>query len=177
MANPHLVSNPNFHYSPFTYVASDVSLLISPAALSATPGTTSDSALIQTVTAGGFHQFVTPSAIGLPPGITAKFDSKGMLGNITSGLAFIVGANVAPGTYPLTVMIAGGGLTKSYPFTFTVTAAPIAVTVNPGNANLAVSQTQQFSATVANTTNGAVTWSVIQAAGYGSIIGRTARHR
>ncbi len=52
----------------------------------------------------------------------------------------------------------GGGSTAASPTLIAVT--PIAVTVSPATASITTIQTQQFSATVTNSTNSTVTWNV-----------------
>jgi uncharacterized protein (DUF1800 family) len=68
----------------------------------------------------------------------------------------------AAGKFPVTVTNPGNGASTSQPVNITVGAAPpapVSVTVNPPNTNVALSVTAQFSATVAGTANTAVTWS------------------
>ncbi len=65
------------------------------------------------------------------------------------------------GKFPLSVTNPGNGATTSNSITLTVAAAPpppITVTVNPPSATVALAGTQTFTATVANTSNTAVTW-------------------
>lgn len=73
-----------------------------------------------------------------------------------------------PATAGLAVTLAcgggGGGSTSTPP-----TPGPVSVTVGPLTANLAVGGSQTFTATVTNTTNQAVTWSLQEGAAGGSL--------
>jgi hypothetical protein len=88
-----------------------------------------------------------------------------------------VGFYAAPATVPnppqVTVTATSqADTTKSASATVTIIPAPPAVTVNPSSASVEVFGTQQFTASVTNTTNTAVTWEVngitggSQASGY-----------
>ena len=59
--------------------------------------------------------------------------------------------------------------TKSAVATVTVTPLPVAVTIAPATATVAAGGTLTFTATVTNATNTAVTWSVQEASGCGSV--------
>lgn len=69
---------------------------------------------------------------------------------------------VAPGSATVTVTESESG--KSATATLTVTA-PVSVAITPTSATLSVRGTQSFSATVSNTTNQSVTWSVKESTG------------
>jgi hypothetical protein len=87
-------------------------------------------------------------------------------GNSTVGTISAAGLYTAPAAAPspatVTVKaISAADNTKSDTATVTVTPAPvIVVTVSPTTASVQVNVTQQFTATVANTSNKAVTWQV-----------------
>ncbi|WP_224247838.1 Ig-like domain-containing protein [Hyalangium gracile] len=72
-----------------------------------------------------------------------------------------------PGTYHV-VATSAADPTKSATATVTVTAA-ITVTVSPTTATLVIGEPQQFTATVGNTSNNAVTWTIQEGAAGGSV--------
>src|SRR5438270_1292872 len=64
----------------------------------------------------------------------------------------------------------GGGSATSTQPTSTQTQQPaVTLSVNPSTANIAINQTQAFTATVSNSSNQAVTWSVQEGSTGGSI--------
>jgi uncharacterized repeat protein (TIGR03803 family) len=63
-------------------------------------------------------------------------------------------------TIPVTVTNPGTGAGTSSAVNFTVIAPAITVTVTPASAQIPVNGAQQFAATVENTSNAAITWSV-----------------
>ena len=73
------------------------------------------------------------------------------------------------GTIPVTVMNPGAGTSSTV--NFTVTTQTITVTVNPSTAQVPLNGVLQFAATVANTSNTAVNWSVNGAAGGNATVG------
>ncbi len=66
--------------------------------------------------------------------------------------------NIAPGTHKLTAQIYNGAWVKKSE-TFTVLNA-VSVSIAPGSANMQPNATQEFTATVKNTSNTSVNWSV-----------------
>jgi len=86
-------------------------------------------------------------------------------GNSTVGTISASGLYTAPSGVPnpatVTVTaISQADTTKSSSATVTVTPPPVTVSISPKNPSVQVSLTQQFTATVANTSNTAVTWQV-----------------
>jgi fibronectin type 3 domain-containing protein len=79
---------------------------------------------------------------------------------VTSHLATITGLAAAT-TYHFRVMSrdASGILVTSLDYTFRTRTAPVSVTVSPTSASVTSGKTQQFTATVANSSNQSVTWS------------------
>jgi len=75
------------------------------------------------------------------------------------------------GTIPVTVMNPGTGAGTSSAVNFAVTAPAVTVAVNPATAQVPVNGVQQFAATVANTSNTAVTWSVSGVTGGNATVG------
>jgi hypothetical protein len=67
----------------------------------------------------------------------------------------------------LSLIACGGGGSSSSP----PPPAPVSVSISPGSATVAVSASQQFSATVRNTTNTSVTWQVDSIAGGNTTVG------
>ena len=110
-------------------------------------------------------------------------------GNVVAGVAYLggVGAdNIAAIAVDSLANIYVAGCTQSPNFTvvngfqsvnggnysafigklsFGTAAAPVSVTVSPSSASLSASQTQQFTATVGNTVNTAVSWSIAPTVG------------
>lgn len=89
------------------------------------------------------------------------------LGTVTSGVAVSTGALTATRTYTLTV--SGSGTPATAQATVTVQPPPISVTVSSAGTDLLPRGTQQFTATVVNSTNQAVTWSVQEGSAGGTI--------
>ena len=116
-----------------------------------------------------FTATVSPSAA---TGTVQFLDGSTVMGSASlasSQAAFTIGSLVA-GSNPITAAYSGDSTyagSTSTALMQTVTP-PIAVTLSPSSVALAASQTQQFTATVANTSNTAVTWS-LSPAGMGTI--------
>lgn len=79
----------------------------------------------------------------------------------------------AAGTYAVRVVNQGNGPSPSAAASLTVTApvAPVTVSISPTSASVKLSQTQTFVATVTNTANTSVTWSVNGVAGGNATVG------
>ena len=92
-------------------------------AVSVAQGSSASAALAVTV-GGGFASAVSLSASGLPAGMTASFTPAGLPspGSGTSTLALMATAQTAPGSYPVTVKAAGGGVTQTVSVPVNVTA-------------------------------------------------------
>ncbi len=93
-------------------------------------------------------------------------------GNSTNGMISTSGLYTAPPAPPsgAVTVTATSQADTSISGTASVTvAAAITVTVSPGTATVNAGLTQQFTATVANTSNGAVTWTVNGGAANGNI--------
>jgi hypothetical protein len=95
-------------------------------------------------------------------------------GNSTDGTIGATGLYTAPaqtGTHTVTATSVAD-TTESAKATVTVTAAPVvSVSLSPTSASVAVGATSQFTATVQNTTNTSVTWSVDTIAGGNATVG------
>jgi len=139
-----------------------VSVMISPASV--------------TVAVGGTQQF---TATVQNTGNTAvTWQVNGMAGgNATVGTISSSGLYTAPAAVPspaaVTVTaVSQADATKSASAQVTITAAvPASVTISPASATVAVGGTQQFTATVQNTSNTAVTWQVNGMAGGNATVG------
>jgi hypothetical protein len=111
-----------------------------------------------------------PSAIsgGGSSTLTAQFSrGKGSIspgvGSVTSGAAVSVKPSMTT-TYTLTVTRFGAKTTRTATVTVQPTA-PVSVSVSPATASLAAGASQKFTATVTNSTNATVTWSVLESGG------------
>ncbi|MGA2991321.1 MAG: Ig-like domain-containing protein, partial [Candidatus Korobacteraceae bacterium] len=133
---------------------------------------------------------ISPPSGTLIPGQTLQFTST-VLNTSNTAVNWSVDGVAAPGN-PTVGMITSSGLytagtalgnhtvvatsaadsTKSASATVTVNAPPpVSVTVTPGTASIGVNATQQFTATVQNTTNTGVTWAVDTIAGGNTTVG------
>jgi len=133
------------------------------AASPTTAGVTAGSNAIFTITSvstGGFDSPITFSVTGLPQGATATFSPTSITGGGSTLMTVSTLAAILNGSYQLTVNGASGSTTRTATLTLTVTGGAISVGVAPTTAALSVSQAQQFTATVTNTSNTAVTWSI-----------------
>ena len=94
-----------------------------PSSLSLGQGTAGKST-ITTAVGGGFNSAVGLSATGAPNGMTAGLNPSTIAapGAGTSAMTISVGANTPPGTYPITVTAAGGGLAPTTTINLTVTS-------------------------------------------------------
>lgn len=112
---------------------------------------------------------VTPTAISLLTNTTQQFTANvtnvtntAVTWSATCGTISNTGLYTAPGVAgPCTVKVTSqADTTKSASATVTVTAPPaITITIAPTTVTMLVNGTQQFTNTVGNTTNTAVTWS------------------
>ena len=135
---------------------------------------------------GAVSVAVTPVSVSVQTGLTQQFtatvtnaSSTGVDwqvngvsgGDATNGTISASGMYTAPANVPnpaaVTVTaVSVADSTKSGSATVTVTGPPpVSVTVSPATASVVVSATQQFTATVSNASNTAVTWQVNGVAG------------
>jgi len=162
------------------------------AAVSQADGTKTGSATVTVTAPPPITVTVTPNAPTVQTGATQQFTAtvanttntavawqvNGIAGgNATIGTISNGGLYTAPAAVPnpaaVTVTaVSAADNTKSGSATATVTAPPpITVTVSPNAANVVVNATQQFTATVTNTSNTAVTWKVNGVTGGSSAAG------
>lgn len=98
-------------------------------------------------------------------------------GSATDGTITSAGLYTAPAVVPASFVIvravSQADPTKSGSTTVTITApvSPVAVSISPASASLAVNATQQFTASVTGTANTAVTWQVNNTTGGNSTVG------
>jgi len=117
---------------------------------------------------------VTPSSASVQVSTTKQFSAtvnnstnQGVTWTASAGLISATGLYTAPASVPspATVTIqatsqADTSAKGTAAVTITPPPPPVTVTVSPSNANVQVSTTQQFTATVSNSSNQSVTWSV-----------------
>jgi len=126
-------------------------------AVSVTPATAS-------VLAGGtvtFAATVTGTTAG--QSTAATWSVPAGAGSIGASTGVYV-APATPGTYVVTANSVADG-TKKGTATVTVTAQPVTIAISPTTATLDACKGQVFTATVTNTTNTAVTWTITEAGG------------
>ncbi len=145
-------------------IPTSFALTASPLAATVVQGGTT-STVITSIIAQGFSSAVNLSFTGLPTGVTATLtpNSFPAPGSGTSTLAFTVGANVVPGSYPILVTGVGGTVTQQTLFTlnvnlsgdFSLAAAPGLVSASQGTPT-----TSTITSTITGTFNSAVALSV-----------------
>ncbi len=96
----------------------------------------------------GFSDPVTLSVSGLPAGVTASF-SVPTLTSGNSTLNVVVGASVAPGTYPFTITGMSGALTHSASATLTVLVqGSNTVTITPASQTVTRNSSSTYTVTI-----------------------------
>jgi uncharacterized membrane protein len=138
---------------------------ISPGTVAVTEGSQGTSVITTTVS-GGFSNAITPSAVGLPQGVTVGFSPSTIAapGSGSSTMNITVPASTPVGTYPFVVSAVGGGdtvnqtvilvVTSNGPPNFTITATPASLTIAPGNQG-----TSTITTTISGTFNSAISLS------------------
>jgi hypothetical protein len=134
------------------------SLSAAPASQSVVQGTNGNYT-VNVTPSGGFSSNVTLSVSGVPSGASASLSPNPVAGGGSPNLSVNAGS-AALGTYTLTINASGGGISHTTSVTLSIIPPPIVVTVTPPETILYSGQTQQFTATVMNTTNTAVTWAL-----------------
>ncbi len=167
--NEYLKSNGTFNWSTWIYsfkfptcssaVPPDFALSATPTSQSPVQGN-STSYTVNVIPSGGFGSDVTVGVSGVPSGASANISPNPVTGGFGSPSLSVNTGSAAPGTYSLTLTGLGGGITHTTAVTLTIMPPPIAVSLTPPAATLELGQTQQFTATVSNTTNTAVTWAL-----------------
>lgn len=156
---------------PAAPASASFQLSASTAALSVTQGASAKVMLTVTVS-GGFKSQVVLSAGAVPSGLAASFLATSLPspGSGSTSLTLEAAANMAAGTYKLTLSATGGGITKTVLLTLTV---PLNCTsaINPTSAT-APALGGRFTATVK--INNGCTWNAISGASWITIAGSAA---
>ncbi len=144
---------------------SDFTVSASPSALSLKQGTQGAST-ITTALIGSFNIAISLTASGAPAGTTVSFNPVTIPapGSGTSAMTVSVGANTAPGTYPIAVTAAGGGIQHTATVSLTVTAAQSSLTVSANPSSLSLQQGTQGSSMVTTVIQGSFNSQVTLAA-------------
>ena len=152
------------------------------AASTASPGTTGSSLVTviplpritsvapSPVAIGSFT--LTVDGVGFTVGSKVSFDGALLSTTVSSSTRLVATGNatVAKASVPVQVSTTDGEFSNT--FSVAVVAAPaVSVTISPTSATVRVNRTQQFTATVQNTTNKSVTWKVNGVAGGSSKFG------
>ena len=121
-----------------TVTAPSFTISASPSSLTVAPGNQGTSTITTSVS-GGFNSAITLSATGSPSGTTVSFNPATIPapGSGSSTMTLVVGANTAPGTYPITVKGSGGGGQQITTFTLTVTAPTFNLSASPSSLSVA----------------------------------------
>jgi uncharacterized repeat protein (TIGR03803 family) len=133
------------------------------------------SVLPATATAGSGALQITLAGSNLVPDSVAEFNGTELTtsfvgpGNIAATIPAALLTN--PGTYSIVVDNPDTQGATSDSLSFIVIPPPVTVTVSPASAQVPVNGVQQFVATVANTSNSAVTWNVNGLTGGNSTVG------
>ncbi|HXA64503.1 MAG TPA: DUF2341 domain-containing protein, partial [Bryobacteraceae bacterium] len=167
--NEYMKSSGTFNWSTWVYsfafptcsssVPPDFSISSTPTFQSVVQGN-STSYTVNVIPSGGFGSDVTLGVSGIPSGASASFSPNPVTGGFGSPTLSVNAGSSMPGNYTLTITASGGGINHATSVTLTIVPPPIAVSLKPPAVTLEPSQTQQFTATVTNTTNTAVTWTV-----------------
>ena len=129
-------------------------LSASPASLSVEQGDQGTSTITATVS-GGFNNFITLSASGVPLGVSVSFDPQTIPapGSGTSVMTMTVLRFAPLGTYPITVTGKGGGIQQNTTVTLTI-IGPQDFELSASPASLSIAQRSQGTVTVTSTVSG-----------------------
>ncbi|WP_323095582.1 S8 family serine peptidase [Intrasporangium sp. YIM S08009] len=127
----------------------DLALAVSPGSASTRAGGAVTFGVTATP-AGGFASATSLSVTGLPTGATGTFSPVALgPGAWSSTLSVTTGAGVVPGSYPLTVTAAGGGLARTATMTLVVTAVPdFTLSASPTSRTVKRGQTASYPLTI-----------------------------
>ncbi len=159
----------NFAANQFTNVASDFTLTSPPILI--LPGQSSGQIQLTLSTVGDFSGTVNFSVSNVPNGFTASLGAPSLSGAGFNFLAVTAPTGATPGTTSITITYGTATATKTLNVPITIASQYPVVTVSPASQIVAVGGIQQFSATVTNTSNQGVTWSVSSPSGSSSPIG------
>jgi hypothetical protein len=162
--------------TPGTYVVTATSVATPPGTATATVTVTAAPVIAVSVTpatasilTGGtvtFSATVTGTTTGQSTAVTWSVPAGSGTINASTG-AYVAPATA--GTYVVTATSVADG-TKKATATVTVTAPPVAIAISPTTATLDACNGQLFTATVTNSSNTAVTWTITEAGG-GTVTG------
>ncbi len=155
-ANP-LMTVQGFMANQFTNIAPDFTL--SAPAFSILPG---GNATVELTLSGvgSFSDIVNFMVTSVPSGFTSSLGSPVLAGPGFNFLTVTAPANATLGTSSIAITYATATVMKTLTIPVTVVSQYPVVTVNPANQIVVAGGTQQFSATVTNTSNQGVTWSL-----------------
>jgi len=141
-----------------------------------------------------FSVSVTPASASVPVNTTKQFSAtvqnstnqtvtwgvNGVVnGNVTAGTIDPTGLYAAPSTVPTPATVTVQATSQAMPsavgtaaVTITSTAPPVTVSVSPASASVRINRTQQFTASVQNSTSQTVTWKVNGVAGGNTTVGK-----
>jgi hypothetical protein len=105
-----------------TVAASSFTLNASPSSINAAPGGSASSSISLTP-ANGFSGSVALSTGSLPAGITVQFSSTSITGSAGANMTATVASTVAAGSYPISVIGTGGGVSPAPTATVTLVVA------------------------------------------------------
>ena len=138
--------------SSTTTITSAIALSVSPTSASVQQGGSTQ--VTGTLTRTDFTGDVTVGVTGAPTGVTGVATLQPINGGNTAQVTLSVSSGTTPGTYSLTVVASGSGVSNATAtFTLTVTAAPSSFTmvVTPTNATVAQGASTQVTGTVTRT--------------------------
>jgi uncharacterized membrane protein len=139
------------------------SLLTSASTLLTRPNTVATTTITSLATPY-FGGTINLSASGLPNAVTANFGVNTLMGSGSTSLTFSIGAGAVAGSYPVTITGAVADASQSATVTLVIGSVS-SVSVTPAAVTLSGSQAQQFTATVYNTSNTSVNWTISPSAG------------
>jgi hypothetical protein len=150
--------------------AVELTVSVPPVSVTVAPATAS----VQT---GGSQALTATLANTTNTGVTWQVNGV-VGGNSTVGTVSSLGVYTAPAVVPTPAVVTVTAVSVADPtqsgaalLTITAAPAPVSVSVAPGTASLQTGGSQAFTATVANTTNTAVTWQVNGTVGGNSTVG------
>lgn len=112
----------------------------------------SGSLTVTSAASGGFNSAIALSASGQPPGVTVSFAPGSINGSGASTLSFQVAANTLGGSYPITILGSGGGLTHTASTTLNVTVPSFSLSAS--TASLSLTQGLSGKITLSSTVSG-----------------------
>jgi hypothetical protein len=148
--------------SPAATANATVTIVPMPAITSVTPSS---------IAAGNFT--LTVNGSGFSSGPVVWFDGAALSTTVTSATQLTAAGNApaAKSGVPVVVKTADGEVSNTVLVNVTAPTAPVSVSVSPTSGSVRVRGSLQFSATVSNTSNTAVTWKVNGVVGGNATVG------